>query len=150
MSRKYVEALFLFPERELDLWCIFQMAGFKQKAIIANKRYKGSSTYTLKRKFQIALNTITSVSHKPLYFVFSSGLLITILAFIYILQVTYQYFVYNEKVEGWTSLIISIWLLGGLIIFSIGILGIYLAKIFLEIKRRPRSIIRNKYPNEKL
>ncbi len=145
MNRKYVQALLQYPEREMDLWCIFQMAGFKQKAIVVSKGFKGSSTYTLKRKLQIALNTITSVSHKPLYFVFYLGLLITLFALGYITWAFYQYFAYDEKIEGWTSLAISIWAIGGLILFSIGILGIYLAKIFLEIKQRPRSIIRNIY-----
>ncbi|MCS6796265.1 MAG: glycosyltransferase family 2 protein [Raineya sp.] len=145
MSQKYVQALLQFPEREMDLWCIFQMAGFKQKAIVVSKGYKGSSTYTFKRKLQIALNTITSVSHKPLYFIFYLGLLITIFAFFYIAWAIYQYFAYDEKIEGWTSLAVSIWAIGGLVIFSIGILGIYLAKIFLEIKQRPRSLVRNTF-----
>ncbi|PKQ67222.1 glycosyltransferase family 2 protein [Raineya orbicola] len=150
MSRKYVQALLQFPEREMDLWCIFQMAGFRQKAIIVNKGFKGKSTYTLKRKLQIALNTITSVSHRPLYFVFYLGLLITLFALGYITWIIYQYFAYDEKIEGWTSLAVSIWAIGGLVVFSIGIVGIYLAKIFLEIKQRPRSIIRNVYEKDSI
>jgi putative glycosyltransferase len=150
MKKDYVKAVLLYPEREMDLWCLFQMAGFKQKAMVVAKASKGSTTYTFTKKLKIALKTITSVSHKPLYLIFYIGLLMTSFSFLYIVQVLWNYFVYNDKIEGWTSIVISIWAIGGIITFCIGIIGIYLAKMFLEIKQRPRSIIRNIHHSENI
>jgi len=143
MNRKYVQAILKYPEREMDLWCLFQMAGFKQKSITVTKTSKGTTTYTFSKKLKIALNTITSVSHKPLYFIFYIGLLMSFFAFAYIAWALWQYFAYDDKIEGWTSIAISIWAVGGIITFCIGIIGIYLAKMFSEVKQRPHSIIRN-------
>jgi len=143
MNRKYVQAVLQYPEREMDLWCLFQMAGFKQKPLTVSKANKGTTTYTFSKKLKIALNTITSVSHKPLYFIFYIGLLMSFFASAYIAWALWQYFAYNDKIEGWTSIAISIWAVGGIITFCIGIIGIYLAKMFSEVKQRPHSIIRN-------
>lgn len=143
MKKSYVEAILQYPEKEMDLWCVFQMAGFRQKPIKVSKASKGTSTYTFSKKLQIALKTITSVSYKPLYFIFYIGILMSLFAFAYISWALWQYFAYNDKIEGWTSIAISIWAVGGIITFCIGIIGIYLAKMFSEIKQRPRSIIRN-------
>ncbi len=143
MNRKYVQAVLQYPEREMDLWCLFQMAGFKQKPLTVSKASKGTTTYTFSKKLKIALNTITSVSHKPLYFIFYIGLLMSFFASVYIAWALWQYFAYDDKIEGWTSIAISIWAVGGIITFCIGIIGIYLAKMFSEVKQRPHSIIRN-------
>ncbi|GAB4129231.1 MAG: glycosyltransferase family 2 protein [Raineya sp.] len=148
MNKNYVQAILRYPEKELDLWCIFEIAGFKQKGIKVPKIYKGSSTYTLRRKFRMALNTITSMSHKPLYFIFYLGIFISTFAFLYILKAFWLFFSTNERVEGWTSLIVSVWAVGGLVLFSLGIIGIYLAKMFVEIKQRPRKIIRSIYQKQ--
>jgi len=143
MNRKYVQAVLQYPEREMDLWCLFQMAGFKQKPLTVSKASKGTTTYTFSKKLKIALNTITSVSHKPLYFIFYIGLLMSFFASAYIAWALWQYFAYDDKIEGWTSIAISIWAVGGIITFCIGIIGIYLAKMFSEVKQRPHSIVRN-------
>jgi len=143
MKKDYVKAVLKYPEKEMDLWCLFQMAGFKQKSMVVNKTSKGTTTYTLSKKFKMALNTITSVSHKPLYFIFYVGLLMSLFAFAYIAWALWQYFAYDDKLQGWTSIAVSIWAVGGIITFCIGIIGIYLAKMFSEIKQRPHSIIRN-------
>jgi len=150
MKKDYVKAVLLYPEREMDLWCLFQMAGFKQKAMVVTKASKGSTTYTFTKKFKIALKTITSVSHKPLYLIFYVGFFMTSFSFLYIVKVLWNYFAYNDKIEGWTSIVISIWAIGGIIIFCIGIIGIYLAKMFSEIKQRPRSIIRKIHHSENI
>jgi putative glycosyltransferase len=150
MKKDYVKAVLKYPEKEMDLWCLFQMAGFRQKAMVVTKASKGTTTYTLSKKFKIALNTITSVSHKPLYFIFYVGLLMSSFAFVYIAWALWQYFAYDDKLEGWTSIAISIWAVGGIITFCIGIIGIYLAKMFSEIKQRPRSIIRNIHHSENI
>jgi len=149
MKKDYVSAVLQYQEKEFDLWCLFEMAGFKQKAIKVSKASKGSTTYTFTKKLKIALNTITSVSHRPLYLIFYIGVLMTSFAFAYIVWALWQYFAYDDKIEGWTSIAISIWAVGGIIIFCIGIIGIYLAKMFSEVKQRPRSIVRNVYQFKK-
>jgi putative glycosyltransferase len=145
MSRKYVKAILEYPEKEFDLWCIFELAGFRQLGVKVKKHSKGSTTYTLRRKLRMALNTITSMSHKPLYFIFYLGLAISFAAVFLIAKALWLYFTNDEQVEGWTSLIISVWAVGGIVTFSLGIIGIYLAKMFVEIKQRPRKIIRQIY-----
>lgn len=145
MSRRYVDAVISYPEREVDVWCLFSLVGFKQVPVELEKKSSSKTTYTFKRKLEIALNTITSVSSKPLYLIFLLGFSITCFSLSYICYVVLKKVLFADVVEGWTSLISSIWLIGGLIIFSIGVIGIYLSKIFNEIKKRPRSIVKDYY-----
>ncbi|MCS6821133.1 MAG: glycosyltransferase family 2 protein [Microscillaceae bacterium] len=145
MKRPYVEAVLQFQEREFDLWCTFLLAGFEQIPYLTTKQSKGTSTYTLKRKIQMAIQSITAISNKPLYYIFYLGIFITFFAFGFIIYFTIAKFIYQDVVEGWTSLVVSIWAVGGIIIFSLGIIGIYISKIFTEIKQRPISIIKKIY-----
>jgi putative glycosyltransferase len=145
MSKRYVDNLLKYKEKELDIWGIFALTGFKQKGIPVTKRNKGSSTYTFKKKVKHALDSVTSLSSKPLYYIFIIGFMITLFSVINIIFILFRKIIGRTDVEGWSSILASIWLLGGLIMFTLGIIGIYLSKIFLEIKNRPITVIRDVY-----
>jgi putative glycosyltransferase len=142
MARRYVDAVVSYPETQLELWGIFVLAGFEQRAIQVAKSSKGTSTYSFTRKLRMMIDSVTSFSSIPLVASFILGLIMTAVSFGFIIWLLVQRFVYDEMIEGWTSTLISIWFIGGLILFSLGIIGIYLAKMFLEIKNRPLTVIR--------
>lgn len=145
MKRQYVDSVLDFKEKALDIWVIFILVGYNQKGILTEKKNKGSSTYTLRRKIMIGIDTITSFSHRPLYFIFAIGVLWSFLSIINISIILFKKWMYGAEVEGWASIMASLWLIGGVIIFLIGIVSIYLSKMFLEIKNRPTTIIKNIY-----
>jgi len=148
MSRKYVDAVIKHKEKSIDLWGIFVLSGFKQIAMPSVKLSKGTTTYTLKRKISIAIETITSLSYKPLYLIFLIGLIIFVLSCFYILYIIYLHLFYDmSAISGWSSLIASVWFIGGLTILLLGIMSIYLSKLFIEVKNRPLYIIKKIYKN---
>lgn len=143
MSRSYVDSVMKFQEKELDLWGIFALAGFNQLPMPVTKGHKGITAYTLRKKIKRAIEIITSFSHRPLYLTFVLGLFFSAVAVINIIVITYKKIVLDVDVEGWASILASLWLIGGLIFLVLGIFGIYLSKMFLEIKNRPLTVIRN-------
>jgi len=145
MSRRYVDALLLHRDQHLFLAGLWALTGFSQQALIVDKRRKGSSTYTLSRKIALFVMSITSFSTKPLAFIFVLGIVISAVAIFAALGLIVRAVVFGGLLVGWASMIVSIWLLGGLTILSIGIVGIYLATIFAETKPRPYTIIRDEY-----
>lgn len=145
MSRTYVNAIKKFGEKELDLWGVFVLAGFSQSALPVKKGYKGTSAYTLSKKIRRGIEIITSFSHRPLYITFFLGMISFVVAGITISIIVYKKFFLEVDVEGWASILASIWLVGGMILLVLGIFGIYLSKMFLEIKNRPLTIIKNVY-----
>jgi putative glycosyltransferase len=145
MSRTYVNALLQFREKELDLWSVFAIAGFRQTSIQAVKKSKGASTFTFTKKIKRAVEVITSFSHRPLYLTFLFSLVSFIVAIINVVAIIYDKIVLGVEVEGWASILASVWLVGGMILLVLGIFSIYLSKMFLEIKSRPLTIVRNVY-----
>ncbi len=142
MSRTYVDNVIKFDEKELELWGVFVLTGFNQRPLAISKGSKGSTTYTFSRKVNMMVNSITSFSSRPLVFFFLLGLIITLVAFGFVVYLLVLRFIHEEIVEGWTSTLVSIWFIGGLLVFSLGVIGIYLSKMFMEIKNRPLTIIR--------
>ncbi|MDY0328139.1 MAG: glycosyltransferase family 2 protein [Arcobacteraceae bacterium] len=142
MSRQYIEKLLQYTETEIVFVGLCALTGFKQKSIYFKKGYRGKSTYDLRKKIAMAVDMIASFSNKPLHGVFNLGLFITVFSIIFISYLVLNKIFNDVLIGGWTSLIASIWLIGGLLMMSIGILGIYISKIFLEVKNRPRSIIK--------
>lgn len=145
MTRRYVDALLLHEERELDIGGLQVITGFDQRPHIVKKHALSATTYTLAHKLALLINSVTSFSSKPLVYIFYTGLAISLVAGAYIVVLAVQRIFLAEPVSGWTSLMASIWLLGGWIILFIGIIGIYLSKVFLEIKHRPYTIVRQIY-----
>lgn len=145
MSKRYVKNLVQFKENELFIDGLFYLTGFNQIPVFVNKLSKGHSTYTLRKKLALFLNAVTSLSNKPLLYIAYTGFGISSFTSIYILYLIINKLFFAKPLEGWTSLIVSTWLLGGMIIFFIGLIGIYLSKIFIETKHRPYTIIREIY-----
>lgn len=145
MKKKYVQSVVEYKEKSLDIWGVFILTGFNQKGVYINKKNKGSTTYTFWKKVKMALDSITSLSHKPLYFIFIFGSILTIFSFINICLIFINKLFFDIQVEGWTSIIATLWLIGGILMFMLGIIGIYLSKMFLELKNRPLTIVKNIY-----
>ena len=148
MTRRYVNALLQYQERELFMAGIWALAGFGQEPVLVNKSHKGITTYTLRRKLSLLLKAVTSFSDKPLRVIFHIGALLSFFSAAYIVYLVGRKALFDIGVDGWTSLVVSVWFLGGLTILFLGVIGIYLSKVFVEIKRRPRSITRNVYRRE--
>lgn len=149
MTRRYVNSLLLHTERELNLLGIFYITGFYQKRIIVKKHNTSSTTYSLRHKMALFLNAVTAFSSLPLIFIFYLGLSISFFATLYITFLLIQWFFFSKILSGWTSLIASIWLLGGLNICFIGVIGLYLSRIYSEAKQRPNSIVRRVFGSTK-
>lgn len=150
MSGQYIKsALESIQEKELFLAANMQLVGYNQAPLVINKSGKSSTTYTMSKKLSLLINSITGTSSKPLIFIFYLGCLITLLSVTYMIFLLSGKLFYGYVLEGWTSIVVSIWFLGGVIIFSIGIIGIYLAKIFNEVKNRPRTIVKRLFNDGK-
>jgi len=145
MTRRYVQALVSHRERELNLGGLWIITGFKQVRRTVYKNSISPTTYTLSRKFSHFFNAVTSFSSLPLVYTFYVGLAVSASALLYILYILYRFFLTASLPDGYTSIMVSIWLFSGLIIFSMGVQGIYLSKVFLEVKQRPYAIIRQIY-----
>ncbi len=145
MTKKFVKNLVSFREHELTFSIIIALNGFKSKAIYVTKGHKGSSSYDLVRKINLLVNTVTSSTAIPLWLVFYFGLVITFFASIAIIYLITAKIFYDIKIAGWVSIMVLNLFFGGITIFVLGIIGIYLSKIFIEVKPRPYAIIRDTY-----
>lgn len=123
-----------------------QWVGFKSVSIPVQhaERQEGSSSYNFKRLINLALDIILSYSDKPIRLLIKSGIFISILSFIFAVLFLIQWIEGSVKVLGYTSLIISIWFFSGLILMTLGIVGLYVGKIFEGVKNRPIYIIDKK------
>jgi putative glycosyltransferase len=143
MKKKYVDALMRYNEAETLPAGIMMLTGFKQDSILIDKSYKGSTSYTFNKRLKLAFNSITAFSSKPLVFIGLVGIFITIISFFTIIVAIILKLLFFNFTSGWISVILSIWFMGGLILSSIGIVGIYIAKIFNQVKNRPLYIIKS-------
>ena len=142
MTKDYLYALLKYQESGIVISCLWHITGFKQSPYKVCKKHKGKSSYNFTRKFAHATNSITSFTEKPLYFLFYIGLVILSSSILFISHLTYKKFIAEQLLEGWVSIMASIWLIGGIIISSLGLIGIYVAKIFIETKKRPNYLIK--------
>jgi putative glycosyltransferase len=146
MTRRYVDQLVRHKEHLSNMIGLWELTGFKQVAVPVRKNpFKGTTTYTFRRRLAAAVYAITAFSSKPLRLIAYLGFLMTALSAFYAAFMVVEYFVYGIAPTGWTSLIVSIWLLGGVILFCLGIIATYLAVIFVETKNRPYTVIRKIY-----
>lgn len=145
MTNEYVKSLILHKEREIFLAGLWHITGYDQQPYNVYKHSTSETTYNFKRKLSIFVNAITSFSNTPLMAIFYVGSFISTLAFLFVSYLIINWMFLSRPVSGWTSLIASMWLIGGMIICFIGVIGIYLSKIFIETKQRPYSIIKSVY-----
>lgn len=142
MSKRTLEAFSEFKEVNLFLRGIVPMVGFKTGIVEYDRfeRTAGESKYPLTKMLALAWQGITSLSIKPIRMIMMLGIFIFIIAIIFGLYSLFSYF-FGFTVSGWTSTFISIWAIGGLQLFAIGVIGEYLGKVYLETKQRPRYIV---------
>jgi len=145
MSKRYVDALLRHTEREVFIDGLWHITGFDQRASLITKRRLSGTTYTFSRKMAHLVNSVTSFSNAPLIGIFYLGVAVSTLAGGYTAFLVIQWLFYEKPLVGWTSVMASMWLLGGLVISFIGVVGIYLSKIFSESKQRPLTIVRQVY-----
>ncbi len=146
MKKSYVNNLLQFKEKDVFILGLMQLAGFKQVAVPVHKADKGKSTYTFLKKLSLAADAIFSFSNKPLLYICVLGFIMSIISFLCAAYlILKRLFGSSEVLLGWTSMMVSLYLIGGLIIFSIGIVGIYIGRTYLQVKNRPNTIIRNIY-----
>ncbi len=145
MNRKYVNSLLLHKESELYLIGIWHLTGFKQIPIKVTKKSLTPTTYTIRKKLELVINSIVSFSDRPLRLIFYLGIIITNIVIAYSSYLFFSSIIFGINLTGWTSLILSIWFFGGLTIMILGILGIYLSKIYIETKNRPFLIVKDTY-----
>lgn len=145
MTRRYVKSLLRFEERTFSLSSLAAMNGYMSKSIAITKLDNSPTSYTFLKKIDLFVNALVSSSTSLLWAVFYCGLLITISAFSFILYLIVARLVYGITAQGWTSLIIAIVFFGGLNLTGLGIIGVYLSKVFMEVKQRPNTIVKNIY-----
>ena len=142
LSRRALEALLSFGEVNMFLRGMVPMLGFKTAQVTYERgeRVAGESKYPLKKMIAFAMEGITSLSNKPIRYVFFLGLFCALLGVVMAVYVLAS-LVAGRTVQGWSSLMMSIWLLGGLQLIALGMIGEYVGKIYMETKRRPKFIL---------
>ena len=149
MTARYVKALVSHQERELCLAGLWAITGFEQRPMLVDKGSRPDSSYTTRTRISVFANAITSFSNRPLIYIFQIGVGVMALSVAAAAILLYMRLNGQIGVPGWASIMVSIWFLGGLIIFCVGVIGMYLAKIFTEIKQRPYTIVRAEYGPER-
>lgn len=149
MTHQYVAELIRHEERELNIGGLWMITGFDQRSLLIVKKASSPTTYSLRSKLSHFVNAVTSFSSLPLVFTFYVGGIVSLSALLFIAYLVSRYLFGSAPPMGYTSIVASIWLFSGLIIFFIGVQGIYISKIFTEVKRRPYTIIRSIYRIER-
>lgn len=150
MTRRYVRALVSHSEREVSLAGLCVLTGFEQRPLTIRKGSRRETSYSTHKRLSVFANAITSLSNRPLVYIFQIGMGVMLLSMVAGMVLLYRTLNGQVGVPGWASIMVSIWFLGGLIIFCVGVIGMYLAKIFLEVKQRPNTIVRAEYGPERL
>jgi len=142
MSKQVVDALSEFEETNIFLRGMVPLVGFKSTSVPYERkeRFAGTSKYPLKKMISFAMEGILSFSIKPIKMITSLGFLVFSVSIIMLIYFLYSYST-GKTVQGWTTIVISTWAIGGLQLLAIGIIGEYIGKIYLETKRRPKYVI---------
>ena len=142
MSKRALQALVAHPERNLFLRGIVRSLGYPSDFVYYDRheRFAGESKYPLSKMLNFAIDGITSFSVKPLRLITTFGILFMLVAIGIIGYALYAYLT-GHTIQGWTSLLVSLWFIGGAILTAIGVIGEYIGKIYKEVKRRPRYFI---------
>ena len=143
-SRKIIDVVKTLPEQPRIFLLLVRWAGFKIVPIYIqhNNRIEGKSSYNLSRKLSLAMNAIVSYSNKPLKVFTQFGFIMAFSAFCYGFYLVIRYFVFDYNVPGWTSVMVSLYFLSGILLFGMGVLGIYIGRIFNQVKERPLYIVK--------
>ena len=144
MGKRALEGLSEFKERNIYLRGIIPLIGYKSTTVddVISDRKAGKSKYTLRKMLNLAFDGITSFSIRPIQIITITGTVMLILAFVMLVYVIISR-IMGHYVPGWSSLMLSVWFIGSVLTISIGIVGTYIGKMYMEIKHRPRYIIEN-------
>jgi putative glycosyltransferase len=145
MVRPYVQALTQHKEQMTAIGGLWVITGFHQTGVLIDKNSREGTSYGFWRRVDMLAGSISSFSEKPLYAVFFLGLSMFILSFVIGVLLIVSRIVIGTALEGWTAVMVSVWGLSGVVLLCLGMVGIYVARIFIETKDRPYVIIRNKY-----
>ncbi len=143
ISKKVLNSLKQLKEQNIVYPLFINWIGFKRVEINIehSKREDGKSSYTLSKLINLAIDSIVSQSNKPLKLSIKFGFIVSFISFIYAFWLIIRYFIFSVPVEGWTSVMVSIYFIGGLLFANMGILGLYIGKIFDETKNRPLYLV---------
>jgi hypothetical protein len=132
------------PERTIFLGGIISWVGFRTAHIPVKraKRHAGKTKYNFLRRFALAMNAITSYSERPLIFIFQLGIIVSIFSLFMLGFAVFRKLYYGVPIMGWASLFAAIFFSTGLLTLSLSIVGLYISKLFIEVKQRPRFIIK--------
>ena len=142
MTNRALKALVQYEERNMFLRGMVRQLGFNEGYVYYDRtaRTAGESKYPLRKMISFSIDGITSFSTAPLKFVTIAGLLMTLISLLIIVYSIYEYVV-GRTVEGWTSILVSLWFIGGIVTIGVGTTGTYVGKIYTEVKRRPRYFV---------
>ena len=149
MTRRYIESLVQHREREMTLTALCVITGYLQVPVAVRKQSRNETSYTLGRRIAAFVNNVTSFSNRPLVYIFYLGVVIVLVSACAGILLIWRTLRGEVGVAGWPTLIVSIWFLGGITIFCLGVIGVYLSKLFTETKERPYTIVRAEYDHER-
>jgi len=143
ISNKVLQTLKRYKEQNRSYALFINLLGFKRTDITINhaKRETGKSSYTFKKLVNLAIDNIVSQSNKPLKLSIKFGFLISFISLVYTVWLITRYIIFGISVKGWTSVMVSIYFVAGLVFMNLGFIGLYIGKIFDEVKNRPLYII---------
>jgi glycosyltransferase involved in cell wall biosynthesis len=151
ISRKVIKSYLKFSEQSRFYGSTIKWLGYKRSSIEAEQgfRYSGKPSYTLLKRIKLASDVILSFSSKPLTLIISLGFAISVSSILVMAWVVFRSFNNGFSVMGWPSIIFSIYLIGGILLIVLGIIGLYIAKIFEQVKSRPLYLIENIFDRDK-
>ena len=146
MTRRYVEALSQLGDRNLFLGGMMSWTGFQQLGLpLKKKQREGRSTYTLLGRIHLMVNAVSSFSAQPLVWMFNIGLTITTLSFLYVFYLVLRKILFDDALLGFTSMVALTTLSLGIMTTGLGVIGIYLGKVFTQVQNRPTFIVKDVY-----
>lgn len=148
MTRRYVDALLQLGDRNLFLGGMMSWTGFQQLGMPLNKKQReGRSSYTLLARINLMVNAVSSFSAQPLVWMFNIGLTITTLSFLYVIYLIIRKILFDDALLGFTSMVALTTLSLGIMTTGMGVIGIYLGKVFTQVQNRPTYIIKDVHIN---
>jgi putative glycosyltransferase len=148
MTRRYVESVVRHRDRAMTMAPLWAMTGYRQVAVTVEKKSRGETSYSMRRRISALVDNLTSFSNRPLVYIFYLGSFIMFVSACAAVVLIWKAEHGEVGVPGWPTLIVSIWFLGGITIFCLGVIGVYLSKIFIETKDRPHAIVRADYDHQ--
>jgi putative glycosyltransferase len=144
MTRRFVDGLLEMGDRNLFMGGMMTWTGFDQVGIpIAKKQREGQSTYTLLKRFRLMINAVSSFSSQPLIWLFNAGITITMLSLAFVAYLLLRKVLFDDALLGFTSVMAMMALILGILTTGMGVLGIYLGKIFNQVQNRPNYIVKD-------